>query len=235
MVFNCAWVDLYRSCGPLSLTLVKFCAKRSGAARVPPQAGEDVVNEDKMRWNQRYLTEDCLLGEQPSRLLAEWIEKLKLLCPGRRALDVACGEGRNSIFLARHGFAVAGLDISPVGLAKARRWAARERLAAEFRLIDLEGYRFAETYDLILNCNFLLRELIPREVAALVPGGVLLFDTILAGANAPVPHRPEYLLQPGELCRLFTPFPGSILFCEEFPADPSPTAKLIFQKRAGER
>lgn len=188
------------------------------------------MEDDKLRWNQRYLAEELLLGARPSPLLAEWLDELLRLCPGRRALDVACGEGRNSIFLARHGFAVTGLDISPVGLDKARRWAAREGVAADFRLVDLEGYRIAESYDLILNVNFLLRELIPREVAALAPGGVLLFDTILAGPAAPVPHRPEYLLQPGELRRLFEPFPGTTLYYGEFPTAPTPTAKLIFRK-----
>ncbi|WP_298434731.1 methyltransferase domain-containing protein [Geobacter sp.] len=188
------------------------------------------MNDDKLRWNRRYLSEECLLGEKPSRLLAERIGELKRLCPGRRALDIACGEGRNSIFLARHGFEVTGIDISPVGLDKARRWAAREGLAIGFILADLERYRFTGTFDLILNFNFLLRDLIPREVAALVPGGIIVFDTILESPTAPIPHRPEYLLKPGELVRLFAPYPGEILYHGEFPNDPTPTAKLIFCK-----
>ncbi|AAR34009.1 methyltransferase domain-containing protein [Geobacter sulfurreducens] len=187
------------------------------------------MGEEQERWDQRYLSEECLLGERPSRLLAEWIDELKRLCPGRRALDIACGEGRNSIFLARHGFAVTGLDISPVGLDKARRWAAREKLSVDFRLTDLEGYRITGTYDLIINFNFLLRDLIPHEVASLAPGGMLIFDTILQSPTAPVPHKKEYLLQPGELERLFAPFPGTVLYSAEFPDDATPTAKLIFR------
>lgn len=191
------------------------------------------MGEERERWDQRYLSEECLLGERPSRLLAEWIDELKRLCPGRRALDIACGEGRNSIFLARHGFAITGLDISPVGLDKARRWARQEGLTVDFRLVDLEGYRISETYDLIINFNFLLRDLIPREVAALAPGGMLVFDTILESPTAPVPHKKEYLLQPGELERLFAPFPGTILYSAEFPGDATPTAKLIFRNTPG--
>lgn len=188
------------------------------------------MTDDRLRWNQRYLSEECLLGEKPSRLLAEWVGELKRLCPGRRALDIACGEGRNSIFLARHGFDVTGIDISPVGLGKARRWGEREGLTPDFLLEDLEQYRFTGPFDLILNFNFLLRDLIPREVAALAPGGVLVFDTILESPSAPIPHRREFLLQPGELVRLFSAYPGEILYHGEFPDDRSPTAKLIFRK-----
>ncbi|MBT1076942.1 class I SAM-dependent methyltransferase [Geobacter grbiciae] len=187
------------------------------------------MNDDSARWDVRYRSEEFLLGEKPSRFLAERIEEVKTLCPGRKALDIACGEGRNSIFLARHGFAVTGLDISPVAVEKARRWAGREGLDCEFLLADLEKFRFTETYDLIINFNFLLRDLIPREVAALTPGGVVIFDTILESPTAPVPHRKEFLLQPGELARLFAPYHGTILFRGEYPDSATPTAKLIYR------
>ncbi|RNC68374.1 MAG: methyltransferase domain-containing protein [Desulfuromonadales bacterium] len=188
------------------------------------------MNDDSTRWDERYRGAEFLLGTEPSRFLAERIEEVKRLCPGRKALDIACGEGRNSIFLARQGFSVTGLDISPVGLAKARGWAEREGLDCDFRLVNLENYRIAETYDLIINFNFLLRDLIPREVAALTQGGVILFDTILESPTAPVPHRKDFLLQPGELARLFAAYPGTIRYVAEFPVDPNPTAKLLFQK-----
>lgn len=189
------------------------------------------MNDDSNRWDDRYRSEEFLLGTEPSRFLAERIEEVKRLCPGRKALDIACGEGRNSIFLARHGFRVTGLDISPVGLAKARRWAEQEGLLCEFRLVNLENFHFAENYDLIINFNFLLRGLIPQEVAALTPRGVILFDTILESPTAPVPHRKDFLLQQGELARLFAPYPGTILFCGEYPDSATPTAKLFYHHR----
>ena len=192
------------------------------------------MDEDRTRWDERYGAEELLLGSGPSRLLADWLDRLLVLCPGRRALDIACGEGRNSIFLARHGFAVTGLDISPVGIAKAAAWAAREGLTGDFRVTELEGFRITERFDLILNFNFLLRELIPGMVAALNPGGVILFDTILAASSAPIPHRQEYLLQPGELAALFGSYPGAILSSAEFPDDANPTAKLVFRSARDE-
>lgn len=188
------------------------------------------MEQDRIKWNGRYAGEGFFIGPTPSRLLKEWIASIEPLLPGKRALDIACGEGRNSIFLARRGFSVTGVDISEEGIAKARRWAAEEGLEIGFVRADLEGYEFIGKYDLILNFNFLLRDLIPKEVAALNPGGVIVFDTILDTPDLVGHHKKEFLLQPGELRAIFERFPGEILYCEEFPAGPVSTAKLIFQK-----
>ncbi len=187
------------------------------------------MQEDSARWNERYAQAGLYHGAAPSSFLADRIGFLASLTPGRRALDLACGEGRNSIFLARHGYAVTGLDISDEGLVKAARRAVAEGLAITFRRVDLEGYEFDERWDLIVNVNFLLRDLIPRMVAALNPGGVIVFDTILATPALAGTHNPDYLLQPGELRQIFGRFPGRILYDEECPEGPAPTARLIFQ------
>jgi SAM-dependent methyltransferase len=189
------------------------------------------VEQDRAKWNARYGAGTLFLGPHPSSFLAERIDGIESLVPGRKALDIACGEGRNSIFLARRGFAVTGIDISEEGLAKAARWATEEGLEIAFLRGDLEGYQFTESYDLIFN--FLLRDLTPKMVAALTPGGVILFDTILDSPSLPGVHRKEFLLQPGELAAMFAPFPGTVLHYEERPLDDSPTAKLIFRKQAG--
>jgi 2-polyprenyl-3-methyl-5-hydroxy-6-metoxy-1,4-benzoquinol methylase len=158
------------------------------------------------------------------------IERIKTLAPGLDALDIACGEGRNSVFLAHHGFRVTGLDISDSGLAKGRNRAQAGGVDVDFRRVDLDGCIIEGTYDLILNFNFLLRELIPSEVAALTPGGLLLFDTIMASEMLLQSHNPAYLLQPGELVRLFAPYDGDILFSEESCCGEMPTARLLFRK-----
>jgi tellurite methyltransferase len=191
------------------------------------------VEQDRDKWNARYAAGSLFLGPHPSSFLAERIDLIESLVPGRKALDIACGEGRNSIFLARRGFTVTGIDISEEGLTKAARWATGEGLEIAFLRANLEGYLFTERYDLILNFNFLLRDLIPGTVAALSPGGVLLFDTILDSPALPGVHRKEFLLQPGELPAIFAQFPGTVLHYEERPLDVSPTAKLIFRKQAG--
>ncbi len=189
------------------------------------------MNSDRIKWNARYESEDSFLGERPSPFLTREIERIKTLAPGSKALDIACGEGRNSVFLARHGFNVIGLDISDKGLEKGVKRAQAIGVNVEFRRVDLDDYTIQEKFDLILNFNFLLRELIPFEVAALNPGGVLLFDTIMASEQLLQSHKPSYLLQPGELSSLFGTFEGEILFSEESMSGEMPTARVLFVKQ----
>jgi 2-polyprenyl-3-methyl-5-hydroxy-6-metoxy-1,4-benzoquinol methylase len=191
------------------------------------------METDRLKWNARYESEDSFLGDHPSPFLTREIDRIKALVPGSKALDIACGEGRNSVFLAQHGFHVTGLDIADRGLEKGKNRAHALGLAVEFRRVDLDDYTIQEAFDLILNFNFLLRELIPSEVAALNPGGVLLFDTILASEQLLQLHKPSYLLQPGELSRLFEAFDGEILFSEECVSEEMPTARILFRKNAG--
>lgn len=187
-------------------------------------------DNNNLKWDQRFRTEECVLGNDPSAYLSDNIELIKKLAPGKRALDIACGEGRNSIFLAKQGFEVVGLDISEAGLEKARAWMARESVRIDLRTVDLERYHITDRFDLIINFNFLLRGLIPEAIAALAPGGVLVFDTLMDSPYVPCPHKKEYMLEPGELLAIFRTFKGEILLPEERPYDQMPTAKLIFRK-----
>ena len=189
------------------------------------------MEADRIKWNTRYSDDEYQMGLAPSRFLADRIELLASLSPGRKALDIACGEGRNSIFLARHGFEVTALDISDRGVEKGRWREASEGVSVDFRAVDLEGYVFTVHYDLIVNINFLLRDLIPKGCAALTTGGLFLFETILDSPKLPGVHTKSFLLQPGELHRLFTHETGKILEYTEFPAAENPTARIIFQKK----
>jgi 2-polyprenyl-3-methyl-5-hydroxy-6-metoxy-1,4-benzoquinol methylase len=188
------------------------------------------MEADRIKWNTRFESQESYLGERPSPFLSREINNIKSMITGRDALDIACGEGRNSLFLAQNGFKVVGLDISDIGLGKGRKQAQTIGVDINFRMVDLDDCVIDGTYDLILNFNFLLRDLIAPAVAALKPGGVLLFDTIMASEKLLQNHCPVYLLQPGELCTLFSPFNGNILFSEESCDDEMPTARLLFRK-----
>ncbi|MDA8430140.1 MAG: methyltransferase domain-containing protein [Geobacteraceae bacterium] len=190
------------------------------------------MKTDRIKWNQRYDAEGMYLGQRPSPFLSREIKRILRLAPGKRALDIACGEGRNSIFLAQQGFLVTALDISEVGLDKAATWAGQEGLQIDFQQADLEGYRITERFDLIVNFNFLLRDLIPEELRALSPGGLLIIDTIMESPHLSAAHNPAYLLQAGELRRICEELEGEILFYEELPGDETPTARVLFRKSA---
>jgi len=95
-----------------------------------------------------------------------------------------------------------------VGIAKAERQARAEGLEIDFRRMDLDGWQIDGQYDLLLNFNFLLRPMIPEEVRALEPGGLLLFDTILESPRLLATHNPDFFLRYGELEGTFQAFGG---------------------------
>ena len=111
------------------------------------------MEQDRIKWNQRFESQDSYLGSRPSPFLASQLKTIQRLATGKRALDVACGEGRNSVFLAKHGFKVTGLDISDIGLAKTANRAVQECIELDLRRVDLEDYKFTEKYDLIIFVN----------------------------------------------------------------------------------
>jgi len=188
------------------------------------------MEADRIKWNQRFGSQPTYLGERPSPYLAREMERLLRLAPGRRALDIACGEGRNSVFLAQQGFLVTALDISDVGLAKAARRAEEAGVTVDYRQVDLDRYHITEQFDLIINFNFLLRDLIPGEIQALSPGGLLIIDTIMASPALLASHNPVYLLRQGELKRTLEGMEGELLMVEELQEGEFPTARALFRK-----
>jgi 2-polyprenyl-3-methyl-5-hydroxy-6-metoxy-1,4-benzoquinol methylase len=188
------------------------------------------MESDKIKWNQRFGSEDTYLGQNPSPFLFREIDKIRQSVPGKRALDIACGEGRNSIFMAQQGFQVTALDISDIGLGKAATWAEKEGVQIDFLQVDLDEYCFTKQFDLIINFNFLLRDLIPEAVRALSPGGLLIVDTIMESPDLLASHNQAYLLQRGELQRICEGLPGKIIFYEERADDEMPTARVLFRK-----
>ena len=84
-------------------------------------------------WDARYETEGALWGGEPNQFLAEIAS---LLDPGT-ALDLGCGQGRNSFWLASRGFTVTGLDLSPVAIEQATEVANELGIDVSFESVDL--------------------------------------------------------------------------------------------------
>ena len=167
---------------------------------------------DRERWNRRYAERyaERTYDFMPSRWLSEIEARLTPPCPGARALDLACGPGRNAVWLAERGWTVDAWDLSDVALSilvceREERAAHGFPLPIEVREIDLDTAEIpADTYDLVLNMLFLNRRLWPAQADALRPGGLLAFETFV---DLPGGRRseasPEHLLQPGELQAAF--------------------------------
>ena len=188
------------------------------------------MEEDRIKWNARYGGAGYMFSFTPSRFLAQSLELVRRLAPGRRALDIACGEGRNGIFLAQNGFEVTAVDISERGLAKGISRAAELGVQVNFVQADLESYQLGGSYDLIVNFNFLLRPLIAPMVDALAPGGIIVMETIMNAPSLEGAHTRNFLLDQGELETLFSGFDGSILQLEEEGSGDTPVARVIFKK-----
>jgi SAM-dependent methyltransferase len=127
-------------------------------------------------WDERYAGDDLLWSAEPNRFLVAEVEEL----PPGRALDVACGEGRNAVWLAEHGWDVTGVDFSKVGLEKARRLAEARGVSVEWERADITEHAPApERYDLVIVMYLHLPDSARRvafgaAAAAVARGGTLL-------------------------------------------------------------
>jgi len=146
--------------------------------------------------------------EEPSSFLREILESGSWRLAPARALDVACGKGRNALYLAGRGFHVTAIDISPVALDTGRQEAEKRSLSIDWQQADLENLELESAeYDLIVNINYLQRPLIPGIKTALQAGGHVIFDTYLIDQQAiGHPKNPAYLLAHNELLEHFRDF-----------------------------
>lgn len=161
---------------------------------------------DRIRWDMQHA--DSPNSERPSIFLREIIDNDSWEIPRGRALDIACGKGRNALFLAGQGFDVVAIDISAVALEEGRRRAREKSLSISWQQSDLEPIRLPEnSFDLVINFNYLQRSLIRQLKGALKSGGHVIFETYLIDQKAiGHPKNPDYLLAHNELLDYFRDF-----------------------------
>ena len=151
-------------------------------------------------WDARY--REAYVPRPASALLRRWLTQL----PPGRALDLACGAGRNTLLLAEYGWQALGIDISPVALHLARDAARQRRLRLDLVALDVQTWRWPHAYfDLIGGFRFLDRTLCTQLAAALRPGGVVIYETFTIEQRRYEggPRSDALLLRPGELPKLF--------------------------------
>jgi SAM-dependent methyltransferase len=157
-------------------------------------------------WDRRYADSELLWTAQPNRFL---VAEAAGLTPGR-ALDVACGEGRNAVWLAEQGWRVTGVDFSEVGLAKARRLAAARGVDVAWVAADLLGYRpQPRAFDLVLVFYLQLPEsergpILHAAAEAVAAGGTLLVvahDSSNLEHGHGGPRSPAVLYTPDDVVR----------------------------------
>jgi SAM-dependent methyltransferase len=134
-----------------------------------------------------------------------WVQRwAPLVSAGGPVLDVACGGGRHALFFAARGHAVTAVDRDPAAIAALAGQADITALCA-----DIEGGHWpyaGQQFAAVVVTNYLHRPLFPALMAALAPGGVLIYETFAQGNEAyGRPANPDFLLQRGELLRAVGP------------------------------
>ena len=137
-------------------------------------------NPELDRWNERFAKDAYHFGTGPNAFLAS---QAALLKPGMKALAIADGEGRNSVWLAERGLVVTAFDFSPLGVAKAQRLAESRRLSVDYRVADIREWDWEPgEFDIVAAIFFQFAKPADRTrifagiVTTLKPGGVLILQ-----------------------------------------------------------
>ncbi len=155
-------------------------------------------------WNRKYAETEQLWALTPNRTFADEAEALT----PKRALDLASGEGRHAVWLAKRGWRVTAVDFSDVAIEKARARAAHEGVEVDFCTVDLLEFEPGErSFDLVLVLFLQLpaseRRLVLRRAAeALAPGGTFLLvghDLTNLAEGAGGPSDPAVLYTPEDI------------------------------------
>ena len=180
-----------------------------------------MATADADKWNARFRDGAYLDRTHPTAFLSEWAPRLTTTA-GLHAVDLACGAGRNALYLARMGWSVAALDISQVALDRLAKAAAAERLPIECTQIDLDAVskvpkdslppdslptdvppaalQVSARCDLALVVRYTNLPLIERVASLLKTGGVLMVELHLqTDAEVVGPRNPAYRVAPGAL------------------------------------
>ena len=163
---------------------------------------EENVSPVLEKWNEAYQDADISLAVAAQVLS----ENGHLLPQTGDALDLACGRGGNTLFLAKKGFQVDALDISNVVLGYIRDFIRDKSIHVNCvnRDVEKQGLLEHKKYDVIVVSYFLNRDLFPQIINALKPNGLLYYQTWsqLSTDKTKGPSNPDFRLASGELLKL---------------------------------
>lgn len=175
----------------------------------------------------------------PTPLLVEWVNALKeqgvnpkTLKPRPTALDLGCGGGRDAVFLAQQGWQVTGIDQEARVLKRSKQLATRSKTSVKFKCCDLkkQGCFPEKQFDLVVVIRYLNRALFEQINQAITPGGTLVYQTFITGAEAfGSPKNPNAILEVGELSKVFSDYQIFVDRIEKLE-DGRPVASFIAQK-----
>jgi tellurite methyltransferase len=153
-------------------------------------------------WDKRYRLGEHAAADLEAPPTALVVNAAQSLRRGK-ALDLACGAGRNALWLAEHGWEVTAVDGAPSAIEILRSRAAERGLKIKTVLADLEKHEFEiapSEWDLVTVCYYLQRDLFEPAKRGVAPGGVLISIVHL---NEPGEGDGPHRLRPGQLERYF--------------------------------
>jgi SAM-dependent methyltransferase len=154
--------------------------------------------EDKQKWDKKYTNTPKLLQK---RTPSPKLENFAKHSDGLDALDFACGNGRNSLYLAKLGYIVDAYDISNIPLENLD---AMDVKNINTKQVDLENFIPEKKYDMILMCNYLDRDAIGILKNSLNKDGLFIVETYMHHETNEKPaSNPDFLLKPDELKSFF--------------------------------
>jgi SAM-dependent methyltransferase len=183
-------------------------------------------------WNRRYDNAELVWSAGPNQFVeAETAD----LGPGS-ALDLACGEGRNAIWLAEQGWTVTAVDFAGAAVAKGRQLAAARGVDVDWRVEDLRTLELEQRYDLVVVAYLQVpgderRPIIQRAARAVAPGGSLLVvahDSTNIEEGWGGPQDPEVLYSPDDLL-------ADCAGVGEFETDRAERVARVVETDAGDR
>jgi SAM-dependent methyltransferase len=154
--------------------------------------------KDKIKWDKKYKDNPKL---QEIKEPSFFVKKFALASKGKDALDLACAVGRNALYLESKGFFVDAIDISSVALD-----ILRSKTKGSINIVnsDLDNFVPKKSYDLILMCNYLDRDLIDRVKSSLKRDGIFIIEAYIEDKdNQKNSLNPNYLLKKDELPKFF--------------------------------
>lgn len=191
--------------------------------------------DERNKWDERYSSHDYEPRKKPADLLTKWIARLLR----GKALDLACGTGRNSLFLAERSYEVTAIDVSPTAVKLAENQALERGLKINWIVADLDKYKIQGLYNVILSFFYVNKKIVPDIIKSLNTGGILIYQShMFPPVPSEEPHTDRFRFKPGELRQLFKGL--KVLDYEERQIDEegdrhSYIASLVAQKESSEK
>ena len=185
---------------------------------------EGVVMKKKNPYDQKYKSEEYYWGKKPSALCDKVIKIIRPTAKFHpKLIDIGCGEGRNAVYFAQHGFEAFGLDVSDTGLDKVKRYAKEVGVHVETIQADMVKFKLKDNYDVIFSSGIL--QYLPPKVREqrfrhfkerTNPHGINALSVFVEKPfipRAPDAEDTAFLYKSGELLRYY--WDWEILYCTE--------------------